>query len=114
VRGIITYDREKANRLKRYVAIMREYKARVPVEKIISKYGVSRTNLYRYARLAGISRKDRDAMKRKRDAILADYVAVPRIPIRTIALKHRVSVARVSAIASEEGVSRNPPIKKRT
>lgn len=111
VRRIVTFTQERANRLVRYIAIMRAYKTGVAVRDIEEKYGCSKTTVLRYARMAELPKRPKHFPADIRRAVLDDYRR--GLSVAQIAQQHAVSPAYVSKIAREEGISRYAPRPKR-
>ena len=105
VRRIITFTHERANRLVRFIAIVRAYKAGQMVRDIESKYGCSRSTVLRYARLAGEPKrpKTEDPERRARIIALAKKGGLSQ---KQIAERCKCSVALVSIVEHEAGLAR--------
>ncbi|WP_334425559.1 hypothetical protein [Bradyrhizobium sp. AZCC 1620] len=112
VKRIVSFTQERANRLLRYVAITRAYRAGAPVQVIEDKYGCSRSTVLRYARLAELPKRPKHFDTDVRAAVIADYKA-GKMSVAQIAAAHDVSQAYVSKTAREEGISRYAPRPKR-
>jgi hypothetical protein len=104
IRRIYNFGQERANRLVRYVAIVRSYKKGTPVKTIEEKFGCSRGTVLRYARSAELPKRPKHFPIEIRKAVIADYKN--GVPIAKIAQLHAVSQAYVSKMATEEGISR--------
>lgn len=111
IRNIFTFTQERANRLKRCIAIIRSYKSGMLIRDIEIKYGCSRQTILRYARAAGIEKRPKHFPKEIRNAVIKDYKN--KIEVAEIARLHNVSPAYVSKIAREEGISRYSPRPKK-
>ena len=103
-RNIITFTQERANRVARFVRIVRAYRANVPVQTIVDEYGCSKSTVLRYARLAGLPVRQRGFERSVWTEVVRLYRA--GVPIAEIARQCGVSQAYVSRTATEEGISR--------
>lgn len=101
---VFNFGAERANRLRRFVLVTRDYAQGVKVKDIAIKYECSRGTVMRHARIAGLAKRDKSPVPGRKEGILTAYVAGE--PIAKIAANHRVSVALVSKIAGEAGVLR--------
>ena len=111
VKRIITFTHERANRLVRYVEIVRAYKRGALVQDIESKYGCSRNTVLRYARAADLPKRPRHFDPKIRAATIALYKEGK--PIAEIQAKLGVSQAYISKTATEEGINRRTFSKAR-
>jgi DNA invertase Pin-like site-specific DNA recombinase len=109
VRRVFSFTEERANRLKRFPQIVDDYRDGIPVAEIETKYGCSRQTVLRYARLAGLEKRPKSDIERRR-GIIALYQQ--KKPIAEIAARMGVSQALVSKIATEEGINRRKFGKK--
>src|SRR5687768_10172738 len=73
IKRIVTFTQERANRLTRFLAIVRAYRGGTPVKNIEERFGCSRQTVLRYARLAGIPKRDKGFGPRVRAATIALY-----------------------------------------
>lgn len=103
-RRVFTFTHERANRLSRFVAVANAYRRGQPVRDIEAKYGCSRGTVLRYARLAGMPKRDRGFEPGIRDAVIALYLDGK--PIAQIQAQLGVSQAYISKTATEEGINR--------
>jgi uncharacterized protein YerC len=103
-RRVFTFSQERTNRLARFVMVANAYRRGQPVRDIEAKYGCSRGTVLRYARLAGMPKRDRGFEPGIRDAVIALYLEGK--PIAQIQAQLGVSQAYVSKTASEEGINR--------
>jgi DNA invertase Pin-like site-specific DNA recombinase len=104
VRSIITFTHERANRIARFVRIVRDYRNNVPVQTIVDEYGCSKSTVLRYARLSGQPPRPRGFERTVRTEVIRLYRA--NVPVAEIARQCGVSPAYVSKTATEEGISR--------
>lgn len=104
IKRIFTFTQERANRLVRYVELVRDYKQGKPVRDIETKYGCSRNTVLRYARLADLPKRPRHFDPKVRSAVIALYKEGR--PIAEISARLGVSKAYISNAASEEGINR--------
>jgi uncharacterized protein YerC len=111
-RRVFTFTQERANRLSRFVIIANAYRRGQPVRDIEAKYGCSRNTVLRYARLAGLPKRDRGFEPGIRDAVIALYAQGK--PIAQIQAQLGVSQAYISKTATEEGINRRNFSKSRT
>lgn len=111
IKRIITFTQERANRLTRYLAIVRAYRRGAPVKAIEEQYGCSRQTVLRYARLAGLAKRDKGFEPGIRRAVIALYKQGK--PIAQIQAQLGVSQAYVSKTATEEGINRREFKKRR-
>ncbi len=107
IRSVFSFTQERANRLARFVKIVRAYKAGQLVLDIEAEYGCSRHTVLRYARLAGLPKRQKGFDPDVRESVIAAYKA--KKPIAEIAEKYKVSMAYVSKTATEEGINRYTP-----
>lgn len=105
VKETIGFHEERANRLKRFLQIIYDYKNGVGVYEITCSYGCSKNTVLRYARIAGLPQRERSFGKGTRDEVIRLYRA--RIPVKQIAKDLKVSPAYISRTASEEGINRH-------
>jgi DNA invertase Pin-like site-specific DNA recombinase len=105
VKRVITFTHERANRLVRYVAIVRAYKNNVPVQTIVDEYGCSKSTVLRYARVAELPKRPKATTAASvRAEVIRLYKA--DVPIAEIARQCNVSQAYISKTATEEGINR--------
>lgn len=104
VREIITFTQERANRVARYVKIVRDYKAGVMISDIEARYGCSRSTVLRYARMAGLPKRPKSNDPERRAKIIA--LAKTGIPQKEIAKACQCSVSLVSIVEHEAGLAR--------
>lgn len=105
VKRIVTFTQERANRLTRFLAIVRAYKGGTPVKNIEEQYGCSRQTVLRYARLAGLPKRPKHFDQNIRRAVISLYRQGK--PIAQIQAQLGVSQAYVSKTATEEGINRH-------
>lgn len=110
IQRILDFPRERANRLARYIVVTRAYGAGEPVSRIVSRFGCTRGTVLRYARMAGLPTRPKHFPADVRRAVIRDYKK--RMPVATIARLHDVSMAYVSKLAREVGISRYRPSGK--
>lgn len=103
IRRIFNFTEERANRLQRFPKVVDDYKDGVLVADIEAKYGCCRGTVLRYARLAGLEKRPKGDVDRRR-GIIALYQQGK--PIAQISAQMGVSQALVSKIATEEGINR--------
>lgn len=106
---IFSFEEERKNRLARFPKVVEAYKAGMPIEKMVEKFGCSQHTIYRYVHMTGGPQRRIDSAK-VQSAILARY-AEGR-PIAAIAAEFGCSQSYVSAIASSHGKQRRK-FKKR-
>lgn len=106
VRKIFNWEVERSNKLNRFIEITRAYKRGEKVEDISKRYSCNRSNVLRYARMAGLDKRPKGISAETRKKVLADYKL--GLPIADIAKLHGVSLAYVSTIANKAGIGRNP------
>lgn len=111
IRRIFTFTQERANRLTRFLVIVKAYKRGMPVRDIEEQYGCSKQTVLRYARLAGLPRRDRGFDPTVRRAVIAAYKLGK--PIAEIQARFGVSQAYISKTATEEGINRRVFSKSR-
>lgn len=111
VRWVFTFTQERANRVKRFIRIVNAYKAGVAVLKIEKDYGCTKSTVLRYARLAGLPKRDKGFEPDVRRATISLYK--DNIPIAQISAQLSVSQAYVSKVATEEQINRRNFKKKR-
>lgn len=117
-RSVFTFSTERINRLRRFIVIVRAYKAGDDVNQIADRFGCSRSTVLRYARLAGLPKRPKSTLVTgTKEAVLRDYQirggdGRPLYPITTIAEMNNVSPAYVSTVAREAGISRYAPRPK--
>lgn len=104
VSRVFSFTQERANRLVRYMRVLRDYRRGDDLNEIAARYGCSRSTVLRYARLAEEPRRERGFDPTVREAVIGMYKA--RKPVAEIARKCNVSQAYVSKTATEEGISR--------
>lgn len=104
VKSIVTFTQERANRVVRYLAVVRAYAAGVPISDIEDRWGCSRSTVLRYARSAGLAKRDKGFSPDTRAAVLALYREGR--PIAEIAATCGVSPAYVSKEATAAGINR--------
>jgi transposase-like protein len=104
VRSVVTFTQERANRVVRYIAIVRAYKAGVAIRDIENRWGCSRSTVLRYARSAGLAKRERGLPQDTRAAVL-DLYRDGR-PVAEIAETCGVSQAYVSKEATAAGINR--------
>lgn len=104
IKRVLKFPQERANRLARYIVIVRAYENGEAVDRIADRYGCTRHTVQRYARLAGLPIRPKHLPGEIRRAVIRDYKA--KVPIAQIALLHGVSQAYVSKMAGEEGILR--------
>jgi len=104
IRNVFTFAQERANRVKRFIRIVNAYKAGVLISKIEGDYGCSRSTILRYARLAGLPKRDKGFSPDVRKATIALYK--DKVSIAQIKAQLGVSEAYISKTATEEGISR--------
>jgi hypothetical protein len=104
IKRIFTFTQERANRLVRYVEIMRAYKRGALVQDIVGKYGCSKSTVLRYARIADLPKRPRHFDPKIRAATIALYRQGK--PIAEIQARLGVSQAYISKTATEEGINR--------
>src|SRR6185312_4699004 len=104
VTRIFTFTQERANRLVRYVEIVRAYKQGTPVQDIERKYGCSRQTVLRYARAADLPKRPKHFDPKIRAATIALYKQGKSIA--EIQARLGVSQAYISKTATEEGINR--------
>lgn len=104
VKSIFTFTQERANRVKRFVRIINAYKAGVPIKKIEEDYGCTKSTVLRYARLVGLSKRDKGFNSDIKKATLSLYK--DGVPIAQISAQLGVSQAYVSKEAKAAGISR--------
>ena len=101
---IFNFGVERANRLRRFVLVTRDYASGSKVPDIAAKYECSPHTVLRHARIAGLSKRPKSPVPGRKNGILADYIAGK--PIAAIAKQYGVNQSRVSQIASDAGVLR--------
>lgn len=101
---IITFTQERANRLTRFMIIVKAYKSGALVSDIANKYGCSQWTVLRYARLAGLPNRPREAYTDRKDAVLAELQRGDKL--KDIAKRHSCSEAYVSGVAKKAGLNR--------
>lgn len=111
VRSVFSFTAEHTNRLSRFVKIVNAYKRGALVQDIENEYGCTKSTILRYARLAGIAKRDRGFDPKIKEGVLAMYAL--NKPISEIAVHFGVSEAYVSKTASEAGISRRKFKKRR-
>lgn len=111
VKRIFTFHHERANRLVRYVEIVRDYKRGSLVQDIEGKYGCSRQTILRYARAADLPKRPKHFDPKIRSATIALYKQGK--PIAEIQARLGVSQAYISKTATEEGINRRNFAKSR-
>lgn len=104
VKRVIMFPYERANRLVRYVEIVRAYKRGALVQDIVGKYGCSRNTVLRYARAADLPKRPKNFDPKIRSAVVALYKEGK--PIAEIQARIGVSQAYISKTATEEGINR--------
>lgn len=103
-RSIFDFTQERQNRLSRYVKITRAYSRGKPVSDIEAEYGCSKHTVLRYARMAGLPRRQRGFDPEIRKGVIALYQQ--KRPVAEIAARMGVSEAYVSKTATEEKINR--------
>lgn len=111
VRKIISFTKEHANRLPRYVRVTAAYKSGQPVRDIESKFGCARGTVLRYARMAGLPKRPKHFDAEIRKGVIAMYQQGK--PVAEIEARLGVSQAYVSKTATEEGINRRKFKKSR-
>lgn len=101
---VFDFGVERANRLRRFMLVIRDYARGDKVQDIADRYECSRGTVMRHARIAGLAKRDKSPVPGRKAGILADYVAGE--PVQKIADKYDVAPSRVSQIAKEAGVLR--------
>lgn len=104
IKSVFTFTQERANRVKRFIRIVEAYKAGVPVKKIEETYGCSKFTVLRYARLAGLAKREKGFAPDVKRATISLYK--DGLPIAEISARLGVSQAYVSKTATEAGISR--------
>ena len=104
--GVFGYQKERENRLRRFLRIVNDYKSGMPMNAIMNKYGVSRGTIRRYAALANIPpRKPFRAQPAEiRRGVVSAYKAGKSLD--EISALFGVSKAYISTTATKEGINR--------
>lgn len=102
VRRVFDFAEERKNRSVRFFKVLKAYRDGTPVQTIANNYQCSRGTVQRYARIAGLAKRDKK--KVPRDVIIMAYKA--KTPIKEIAKRYGISQALVSKIATEAGINR--------
>lgn len=114
IKSIFNFTQERENRLARYVDVINDYKAGMPVKEIEQKYGCSTHTVLRYARLAQLPKRPKGFDPQVRETCIILYKEGK--PVAEIAAKLGVSEAYISKLAKEVGINRRDfknPRKKR-
>lgn len=110
VKRVFTFTHERANRLVRYVKIVRAYQQGQPVRDIEDEYGCSRNTVMRYARSAELPKRPKGFDPKIRAATIAMYKQGK--PLAEIQARLGVSQAYISKTATEEGINRRKFTKR--
>ena len=103
-RRVFSFTQERTNRVARFFRVVNAYRLGKPVQDIVAQYGCSKSTVLRYARLAGLAKRDRGFDPDLRAAVIALYQS--GAPIAQIQAQLGVSQAYVSKTATEEGINR--------
>lgn len=106
VTRVFSFAAERANRLARFLRVVRAYRAGKPVNDIVSEYGCSRTTVLRYARMSGCPKRPKSEDPERRAKIIMLSRTKPRPSQKRIASLCNCSVALVSIVESEAGLPR--------
>lgn len=109
---VFTFYQERANRLVRFVEIVRAYKQGMPVRQIEEKYGCSRGTVLRYARSADLPKRPKCFDPKIRSATIALYKEGKTLA--EIQARLGVSQSYISRTATEEGINRRDFTRHRT
>lgn len=104
VRRIFTFTHERDNRVVRFAKIVKGYAEGRMVNDLAKEFGCSRGTVLRYARIAGLPKRDKFFDPAIRRGVIAMYEQEK--PIAEIAARFGTSEAYVSKTASEEGIAR--------
>jgi len=111
VASILNFPDERANRLVRFIEVVKAYSDGQPVAEIERDYGCTRSTVLRYARLMGLPKRPKHFDVNKRARVIRLYKL--KRPIKEIAKRCGCSQALVSKIATEEGINRRVFQKRR-
>lgn len=103
VKRVFNFAEERTNRAVRFFHVLTAYKAGQPVDSIATQYECSKTTVLRYARIAGLSKREKKRKVSKEDVIAAYKTG--RM-VADIAREFDISPSRVSTIATENGINR--------
>src|SRR5262245_21116428 len=57
---VFDFGYERANRLRRFRLVTRDYSKGIPIDIIAAKYDCSRSTVHRHVRIAGLEKRDRE------------------------------------------------------
>jgi len=106
IRRVFTFPVERANRLRRFLRIIEDYRKGKPVRDIETKFGCSRGTILRYARLSGEPKRPRTDDPERRATIIAMSKQHPRPSQTEISKACKCSIALVSLVEHEAGIKR--------
>lgn len=104
IKRIITFTQERANRLTRFIEIVRAYKAGKPLRDIETQYGCSRNTILRYARMAGLPKRPKSDDPERHAKIIK--LSKEGLSAKHIALACNCSIALVSKVEHAAGIER--------
>lgn len=98
------FETERKNRSPRFLQIVSAYEKNVPIKDIIEEHKCSRNTVLRYARMAGLPKRE----KHFDDSIRTQAITLLKAgaPLKEIAKTLKVSEAYVSLVAKDNGLSR--------
>lgn len=104
VRRVFNFDQERSNRLARFIKVVNAYKLGMPVDKIQEQFGCSKFTVLRYARLAGLSKRERGFDPKIKSSTIEMYRDGKSLD--EIQALLGVSKAYISKTAVEAGINR--------
>lgn len=104
IKSVLDFPLERANRLVRFIEIVKAYQDGMPVADIESEYRCTKSTILRYARIMGMPKRPRHFDVSKRERVVRLYRQ--GIKIAVIAERCGVSEAYVSKTATEENINR--------
>lgn len=104
INKVLDFPLERANRLVRFIEIVKAYQDGMPVADIESEYRCTKSTILRYARIMGLPKRPRHLEVTTRERVVRLYRQ--GIKIAVIAERCGVSEAYVSKTATEENINR--------
>lgn len=111
IQRLFSFTRERTNRLRRCLEIIRLYAAGVPIRDIINRWGCSSNTVLRYARAAGLPKREKGYPEKIRLAALALYKEGKSLDEIQAALG--ISQGYISRLATENNINRNRRITEK-
>lgn len=104
IKRVLNFPQERANRLVRFIEIVKAYQDGASIAEIESEYRCTKSTILRYARIMGLPKRPRHFEVSTRERVVRLYRQ--GIAIALIAERCGVSQAYVSKTATEENINR--------